>query len=686
MRKIITNYTFNKVAQTITFTDYTTIDLKNIFVIIDVTNNTLIYQANKVGYGGSVAGNVLTLDFNTNTGSYNNSDDLQIAYEEATTPVELVTLPSDYSPAYGAWDEGATVVYSDPDGQLKVRGPVLTDEGSYTINFSGSALGVSIGTCAFVNGSAVVTGTGFSGGVFYKGDYVKLDADGESTLAQVYSIDSDTQLTLYTNYTGSSSSGASSVFTSKSITGSGGSIAVASGQATIASGTTTNAQTLLTRNIDYLPITVTGRFSISQRIANQRSWFGTFYDSNPATAKWYAAFLFDGTDNKVVKCETGFNKTTAPSASEKETTTVTFPTGTGTTGTISSNTNDYAIEIKQREILFYVNDILVARHKKVIIRPADALTLIAGIENQTSPGSTTSMVLDNLTTSNYNRVDVNVASQNDGIISKNVPDTILGPTNVTANNTDFFVVDMLNHRSMTLQLSSVGGGATVSFQGSNLPDFSGTLISLLAYPSGGGAPVTSSTAVGHWIIPRTTRYIRIRTTAYTSGTITCNALIAQQPAMPPEIRTTYNGTQAVSQSGTWTVQPGNTANTTAWLMNNIPNSAQGASTSHHLISAASTNATSVKASAGVINTIQVSNINAAFRYFKLYNKASAPTVGTDTPVLTLALPPNSSVPVDCGPFGIRLATGIAYALTTGMAVADTGAVAATEHSVFIQYT
>ena len=111
----------------------------------------------------------------------------------------------------------------------------------------------------------------------------------------------------------------------------------------------------------------------------------------------------------------------------------------------------------------------------------------------------------------------------------------------------------------------------------------------------------------------------------------------------------------------------------------------GAPTTHHLISAASTNATSVKASAGTVNHIVVNNINAAVRYFKLYNKASAPTVGTDTPVLTLAIPAGGTVSLDLGSRGLRLGTGIAYALTTGITVADTGAVAASEHAVHISY-
>lgn len=106
------------------------------------------------------------------------------------------------------------------------------------------------------------------------------------------------------------------------------------------------------------------------------------------------------------------------------------------------------------------------------------------------------------------------------------------------------------------------------------------------------------------------------------------------------------------------------------------------------ISAASTNATSLKGSAGQVYTIYAHNINAAVRYLKLYNKATAPTVGTDTPVLTLPIPAaatGNGFVLDTGGIGIEFTTGIAYALTTGIADSDTGAVAANEIAVTILY-
>ena len=113
----------------------------------------------------------------------------------------------------------------------------------------------------------------------------------------------------------------------------------------------------------------------------------------------------------------------------------------------------------------------------------------------------------------------------------------------------------------------------------------------------------------------------------------------------------------------------------------------GGLTMHKTISAASTNATSVKASAGQVYAIQCSNVNAAARYLKLYNKASAPTVGTDTPVKTLIIPGNTAGAGFVINFdkGLSFSTGIAFALTTEATDAGTTGVAANELTVNIDY-
>lgn len=106
-----------------------------------------------------------------------------------------------------------------------------------------------------------------------------------------------------------------------------------------------------------------------------------------------------------------------------------------------------------------------------------------------------------------------------------------------------------------------------------------------------------------------------------------------------------------------------------------------------LVSAATTNATNVKSTVGKVYSIVVGNTNAAMRFLKFYNKASAPTVGTDTPVFVVPIPGNTAgagavVPL---PMPLKFSTGIAIALTTGAADNDTGAVALNEITVSLGY-
>ena len=91
-------------------------------------------------------------------------------------------------------------------------------------------------------------------------------------------------------------------------------------------------------------------------------------------------------------------------------------------------------------------------------------------------------------------------------------------------------------------------------------------------------------------------------------------------------------------------------------------------------SANTTNATAAKASAGKLFSVNGYNSTATVTYLKFYDKATAPTVGTDTPVLTLALPASAVFNYDLG--GIAFATGIGYGLTTDAANNGTTAVAA----------
>jgi hypothetical protein len=80
----------------------------------------------------------------------------------------------------------------------------------------------------------------------------------------------------------------------------------------------------------------------------------------------------------------------------------------------------------------------------------------------------------------------------------------------------------------------------------------------------------------------------------------------------------------------------------------------------------------VKAGAGQVYGWAIYNNNTATRYFKFYNKASAPVVGDSALIVfVLALPPTSLTNIDWFG-GIAFSTGIGARATTGVADADTG--------------
>lgn len=113
----------------------------------------------------------------------------------------------------------------------------------------------------------------------------------------------------------------------------------------------------------------------------------------------------------------------------------------------------------------------------------------------------------------------------------------------------------------------------------------------------------------------------------------------------------------------------------------------GGWTPFRLVSAATTNATNVKASAGMVGSIICSNVNAAVRYLKLYNTSSAPTVGTSTVVHVIPIPGNTAGAGCVVSFGagLEFTTGISFALTTEPTDAGTTGVAASEITVSIAY-
>jgi hypothetical protein len=166
--------------------------------------------------------------------------------------------------------------------------------------------------------------------------------------------------------------------------------------------------------------------------------------------------------------------------------------------------------------------------------------------------------------------------------------------------------------------------------------------------------------------------VRVRCTARTSGTQAWRFVLGTYATEPiPAIQVT--AAQPVSGTVTATVTP--PAPTTPYILN----------------SAASTNGALIITGTSGLHAFYATNTGASVAFVKLYNKATAPTVGTDTPVMVLPVPAAvSGVPGVCtlpvGFSGFRMALGLGIAITGGVADTDTTAVAAGQVKVILSRT
>lgn len=128
---------------------------------------------------------------------------------------------------------------------------------------------------------------------------------------------------------------------------------------------------------------------------------------------------------------------------------------------------------------------------------------------------------------------------------------------------------------------------------------------------------------------------------------------------------------------TWTVIP------SAFVSDSVPSiSTHGvtntptAGSAYSATTAASTNAAVIKASAGNLFELSIINTTAATIYVKLFNTATAPTLGSSTVWAQYAVAAGASQTIEFGAIGKRFSSGISIATTANAALADTTAVAA----------
>ena len=114
-----------------------------------------------------------------------------------------------------------------------------------------------------------------------------------------------------------------------------------------------------------------------------------------------------------------------------------------------------------------------------------------------------------------------------------------------------------------------------------------------------------------------------------------------------------------------------------------------ATKAHFKSSANSTNATSVKASSGAVFNMIIHNTHGgggsgSAIAFRLYNKTTAPVVGTDVPMIIIHVPSDSSKEINFTS-GVTFTDGIAYSITGGNSLLDATAVDADGVQLYMGY-
>jgi hypothetical protein len=107
-------------------------------------------------------------------------------------------------------------------------------------------------------------------------------------------------------------------------------------------------------------------------------------------------------------------------------------------------------------------------------------------------------------------------------------------------------------------------------------------------------------------------------------------------------------------------------------------------TTAHLITAATTNATSVKAAAGTLKSVHVFNRSDAPIYVKFHNDAGVPTPGASV-ALTVGVQAGVARDVVFPSGGRAFAAGIGMSVVAGIADTDATAVAANDASIEVTY-
>lgn len=237
------------------------------------------------------------------------------------------------------------------------------------------------------------------------------------------------------------------------------------------------------------------------------------------------------------------------------------------------------------------------------------------------------------------------------------------------------------YSTLDIQVTGTFGSGTLWFEGS-VDQTNWVATPVVRVGALNAAPVLSTTTAGVFrMSPAGFQMVRARIRGATSPSVTVvyRASLAESVLASNGTVLLSDGTNIPAIKGSATPPATADSALTVAVSPNTPPIGVTNVSSYMAISAATTNALALKASAGTVLTVTISNPTATAAYFKLYNTASTPTAGTTVPVAILPVPATSTAQLTCGAMGIRFATGIGLTLTGAITDADTTSAVAGVH-------
>ncbi len=179
--------------------------------------------------------------------------------------------------------------------------------------------------------------------------------------------------------------------------GTGASIGVANSFLTLQSGANSGNYSLISREIDYGPMSIRTKLSAFPRVANQEVYFGMMKEKDITLSPIChvgAYVLFDGVNPDIIK----FITRSANDSYNEEITIIALPKP-------SNIAQILQIDVSSTQCSLAIAGLTVASHFAHIPKPYDTLELVMAIRN-TGASSNTSLISDMVAVNNYDKVDI----------------------------------------------------------------------------------------------------------------------------------------------------------------------------------------------------------------------------------------------------------------------------------------